>query len=107
MSSLESICDVCYLEPIPVELPNGTMTMATKRGTVCLSTNLKLNHILYVPGLNCSLISIAQLIEENCCDVTFTKELCVIQDRTTRNPIGVGELRRAVYYLKNSTLAKT
>jgi len=59
MSLLDSLCDVCDLESIPVELPNGSVIMATKRGTVCLSPNVKLNHVLYVPGLNCSLISIA------------------------------------------------
>jgi len=26
-----SLCDICHLEPIPVELPNGTVTMATKQ----------------------------------------------------------------------------
>ena len=77
-SSLDFLHNVCVLESILVELPNGSVIMATKRGTVCLSQNLKLNHVLYVPGLNCNLISIAQLIEENWYDMTFTKELCVI-----------------------------
>ena len=75
---LEELCDICNMESIPVELPNGSLTMATKQGSVQLNPNIKLRHVLYVSGLNCSLIHIAQLIEENTCDVTFTNKLCVI-----------------------------
>jgi len=56
--------EVQDLEPISVELPNGTETMATKTGSIFLSPKLKLKNVLFVPGLNCSLISTAQLIEE-------------------------------------------
>ena len=73
-----------------------------KRGSVQLNPNIKLRHVLYVSGLNCSLIHIAQLIEENTCDVTFTKKLCVIQDLISRSLIRVGEPRIGVYYLKTS-----
>ena len=51
----------------------------------------------FFPGLNCNLISIAQLVDDNMCEVTFNKQLCVIQDLTMRSPIGVGELQRGVY----------
>ena len=100
--SLSLMHDIHDVELISVELPDGSVTMATKGGSISLNSKLRLNHVLYVPGLNCSLISIAQLIDENFCDVTFTKKLCVIQDPTTRSPIGVGEPRRGVYYLKKS-----
>ena len=75
-----------------------------KRVLYFFSPKLNLIHVLFVPGLNCSLIPIAQLIEEDFCDVTFTKELCVMQDLTMRNLIAVGEPRRGLYYLKNSLL---
>ena len=58
-SSLDSICDVRDIEPISAKLPNGTVTMAAEHRTICLSPNLKLNNVLYVPDLNCSFISIA------------------------------------------------
>jgi len=73
---MELSCDVHDLDSIPVELPIGTVTMATKRGSSYLNPRLKLNHVLFVPGLNCSLISIVQLIDENFCDVTLLKR-CV------------------------------
>jgi len=106
MRFLSMMDDIHDVEPIPVAQRNGSLTIATKRGSIILNSKLRLNHVLYVPGLNCSLISIAQLIDENYCDVTFTKKLCVIQDLTTRSPIGVGEPRRGVYYLKKSLPAK-
>ena len=96
--------DVCNLESVLIELPNGSLTMATKQGSIQLNSNLKLHHVLYVSGLNCSLIFSAQLIEENACDVTFTKELCVIQDLISSSSIRMGEPRRWVYYLQNSSL---
>jgi len=49
-----------------------------------------------VPSLDCNLISIYQLLDELCCMVTFTKKLCVVQDLSTKNLIGVGEPRRGV-----------
>jgi len=70
--------DVHDVEPIPVELANGTMTIITKRSSIILNSKLRLDHVLFLPGLNCSLISIAQLIDEDYCDVTFTKKFCLI-----------------------------
>jgi len=100
MSFLGLLCDVHHTEPILVEFPNRTITKAIKRGSISLNSKLRLNHNLFILVLNCSLISITQLIDENFCDLTFTKELCVIQDLTKRSPIGVGEPRIGAYYLK-------
>jgi len=44
------------VESIPVELHNGSTTIATKRGSVMLNPKLRLNYVLYVSRLNCSLI---------------------------------------------------
>ncbi|MCH83031.1 hypothetical protein A2U01_0003845, partial [Trifolium medium] len=60
----------------PVGLPNGEQVVATKEGVVTLEGGLKLMNVLYVPGLNCNLIS----------------------DRTLRTLIGVGERRDGLYY---------
>jgi len=46
---LKELCDVCNMESIPVELPNGSLTMATKQWSVQLNPNIKLRHLLYVP----------------------------------------------------------
>jgi len=82
---LSNLCDITL---IAVGMPNGTIALANKRGSVRLNDKLMLSDVLYVRGLNCSLISIAQLIEDLCCIVTFTRKLCVIQDPTTKMLIG-------------------
>ena len=87
--------------PIIVNMPNGQHSIATKHGIVQLNSNIILRDVLYVPDLNCNLISIVHLINELFCTVIFTHKLCVIQDHSTRRPIGVGEQRREVFFLKD------
>jgi len=99
---LSMITDVEEINPICVELPNGTNTLAIKKGKVHLDSRLRLKDVLFVPGLNCNLISIAKLVDNDTCTVTFTKRLCVIHDLTTRSQIGVGEPKRGVYYLQQA-----
>jgi len=94
------------MEAIPVELPNESETLAIKKGMVHLSSKLILNNVLFVPGLNCNSISIVQLVDDNICEVTFNKRLCVIQDLATRSRIEVGEPKRGVYYFKQPTTEK-
>jgi len=66
---------------------------------VHLSSKIILNNVLFAPSLNCNLISIAQLIDDNIYEVTFTKILGVIQDLTSRSPTRVSEPKREAYYL--------
>ena len=79
--------------------------LANKRGSVRLNDKLMLSDVLYVPSLNCILMSITQSIEDLCCIVTFTRKLCVIQDPTTKMLIGSGELRRGEYFYRESPKA--
>ena len=72
--------NIYEIELIPINLPNGTQALATKMGIVCVNSKTTLQDVLYVPELRCSLISIAQLIEDIYCTVTFTSKHCVIQD---------------------------
>ena len=58
---LSNLCDITL---IAVGMPNETIALANKRGSVRLNDKLMLSDVLYVPGLNCNLISIVQLIED-------------------------------------------
>ena len=97
--------DIHEVLPIEVQLPNGAYTSAIKRGFAYLSPNITLKDVLYVPKLNCNLISVGQLIDDLSCIVTFTNQHCVIQDLISRSPIGVGESKRGVYYFKDKPAA--
>ena len=100
---LDCLSHVEDMMECPVGLPNGEQTAATKEGKVELNDELKLANVLYVPSLQCNLVSISQLIDEIDCIVYFTKKFCAIQDRSTRTVIGVGERREGLYYLQGRT----
>jgi hypothetical protein len=84
----------------PVGLPNGEQAVATHEGIVILEKGLQLSNVLYVPGLNCNLISVSQLIDDMDCVLQFTNSVCIMQDRTSRTLIGVGERRDGLYYFR-------
>ena len=46
-----------------------------------LDGGLKLTNVLYMPKLNCNLISVSQMMDELKCVVQFTDKLCVVYDR--------------------------
>ncbi|KAJ4768963.1 Retroelement pol polyprotein-like [Rhynchospora pubera] len=89
-----------------VTLPNGEQTMAEQEGMVELVGGVVLKRVLYVPCLSCSLISLSKLIKDNGCFVTFTDELCVVQDLISKMPIGVGEMRDGIYYYHSIASAR-
>lgn len=43
--------------------------------------------------------------EEKCCFIMMTDDLCVIQDRISRTPIGVGEERNGLFFYKSLQLS--
>jgi len=62
--NLAQLSNVDDTRPIPIRLPNGDYSIATERGSVQLSPKLILHDVLFVSDLDCSLISITELIEE-------------------------------------------
>jgi len=100
IGDLKKLSKVQDIQPILVGLPNGENSITTKSGLVQLNSKIVLYDVLFVSVLNCNLISIAQLINELFCTMTFTHKLYVIQDHSLRTLIGVGEQRRGVYYFK-------
>ena len=70
-SALHLLKGVQEIEAIPVALPNGHETLAIKKGTVHLSSKIILSNVLFVIGLNCNVTSIAQLLDDNICEVNY------------------------------------
>ena len=96
---LRLLHELKLVQGCPVGLPNGEQAIATKEETVTLEGGLKLINVLYVPELNCNLISVTQLIDTNYI-VQVTNSLCVMQDLTLRMLIGMGERRDGLYYFR-------
>ena len=76
-----------------VGLPDCDQVASTKCGSACLTQNLELENVLYVPKLNCNLIFVSHLIDDLDCSLLITKNWCTIQDQSLRTLIGVGERR--------------
>lgn len=85
---------------MPVFIPNGSTVNATLIGKVAVVDAFMLSNVLLVPTFDCNLISIAQLSADINCTITFCSDLCLIQDRTSRRMLGVGEHKGGIYYLR-------
>lgn len=75
------LSNVHSILPCPVDLPNGQQVIATQAGHAILPPTLILDRVLFVPTLQCHLISVSQLTRSLGCIVNFTSDLCVVQDR--------------------------
>ena len=98
--TLQHLCDVRKVPGCLIGLPNGHTATSTKEGTIRLVGGLRLENVLYVPQLNCNLISISQLSDESNCNVQFTANLCVIHDHTSKMLNGAGERRDGLYFFQ-------
>ncbi|KAH7545427.1 hypothetical protein FEM48_Zijuj01G0092700 [Ziziphus jujuba var. spinosa] len=94
---LSWLFDTMALFECPVGLPNGESVVATQSGSVRLSDKITLKNVLYVPKLNCNLLSVSQLNDDLHCVVQFNSYICAIQDHT-RELIGTGVRRDGLYY---------
>ena len=75
---LSWLFDTIALFECPVGLPNGESVVATQFGSVRLSNNITLKNVLYVPKLNCNLLSVSQLTDDLHCIVQFNSYMCAI-----------------------------
>ena len=89
--SVASLTDLRDTVSLPVKLPDGRITLATRQGTVVLSSLFMIQNVLFVDGLQCHLISVSQLARQKACIFQVTDKLGLIQDRITRTLIGVAE----------------
>ena len=90
----------------PVSFADGSQVKALKSGLLRLSDKITLTNVLYVPNLNCTLLSVAKLLKQTGCLAFFTDTLCVLQDRFTKTLIGAGEERDGVYVYRDVTMAR-
>ena len=90
----------------PVTFADGSQVQATRCGVLRLSDKLILSHVLLVPDLNCTLLSVAKLLKQTGCLAMFSYTLCVLQDPFMRTLIGAGEERNGVYVYRDVTVRR-
>ncbi|KAL2903744.1 Retrovirus-related Pol polyprotein from transposon TNT 1-94, partial [Bienertia sinuspersici] len=93
--------NITHISEWAVGLPDGRRVSATLSGSVQLSSTITLSNVLYVPGLNCNLLSVSCLLRDCGCLVRFTDTLCAIQDQRSGMLIGAGEQRDGLYYFRD------
>ncbi|KAL8151035.1 hypothetical protein V2J09_020843 [Rumex salicifolius] len=104
--SLDCMTKVKEIDACPVRMPNGDVTYAVKVRTLSFGDQFKLRNVLYVPKLDCNLISIPQLLDDCVGSVLFTKKYCVIQDLNLMMSIGAGERSDGLNLLKGVGTSK-
>ena len=84
-----------------VHFGNGNTLPITSIGTSSLINGLCLRDVLVVPNLTKNLLSISKLTYDNNVDVVFSKYLCSIQDRATKQVLAQGKRDRGLYVISN------
>ncbi|KAL8118881.1 hypothetical protein AgCh_016395 [Apium graveolens] len=65
-----------------LNLPNGQSAQVTHKGSITLSPDLNLNHVLCVPSFTYNLLSICRFLTDSKLLATFTAHGCYLQDLT-------------------------
>ncbi|XP_019224674.1 PREDICTED: uncharacterized protein LOC109206313 [Nicotiana attenuata] len=90
--------------PYLVTLPNGYKVKVICTGTLTLSSEISLTHVLLVPSFQYNLISLAQLVLQLNCLAYFSSIACVLQGPSLKKPVGLGSLQNRLYILNPANL---
>ena len=104
--NIELLVDIKSTPSCSVGFADGSTTVSKSMGVLHVSDRITLVDVLYVPDLNCSLISVSKLLKQLGCVAMFTDTVCVLQDRFSWNLIGAGKERDEVYYLMDEAAVR-
>ncbi|XP_074306464.1 uncharacterized protein LOC141641711 [Silene latifolia] len=88
-------------KPLSIGLPDGTVKYVTKIGDVCLTDDIVLLNVLFVPDFKQNLLSISKLIDNNKLCVVFSTAACEFQDLSTKKVIATGQRIGDLYRFQN------
>ena len=103
---LSQLVNVRDTAPCAVGFADVGTTTSSSMGDLILSETISLKDVLYVPNLDCTLISVSKLLRHMNCFALFTDAICLLQDRSSKTLIGAGEERDGVYYFKDVSMAR-
>ncbi|KAL5759994.1 hypothetical protein ACOSQ2_018832 [Xanthoceras sorbifolium] len=82
-----------------VWIADGSLSKVVGTGTVVLEGGLSLHHVLFVPKLNCCLISVSKLTLDNNCMVKFFPSMCEFLNLDSGKMIGSAKGQAGLYSL--------
>ena len=69
-------------------------------GSVIISKDIRLDSVLFVPKLDCNLLSISKLAKDMNCITKFSLNTCEFQDLISGKTIGNAEMSAGLYLLR-------
>src|SRR5690606_5052530 len=82
------LVNVKSISPCIIGFANNGTTTSTRMGDMILTDRIALKNVLFVPNMDCTLISVSKLLKHSNCFVLFTDTICVLQDRSSKTLIG-------------------
>ena len=71
-----------------IRIADGTLSRAVGTGSIIISKDVTLHSVLYVPKLDCNLLSISKLTQDLNCVTKFLTHMCEFQALDSRKRIG-------------------
>ena len=83
-----------------MRITDGTLSKVVSIGSVTISENITLKLVLYVPNLDCKLLSISKITKDLKCVAKFFPNACVFQVLDSERIIGSTKLCAGLYLFK-------
>src|ERR1044072_1910570 len=83
-----------------VRIADGTLSKVIGKGSVCISEHITLDNVLYVPKLDCNLLSVSKLTNDLDCVTKFLPKLCEFQILGSGKMIGNAKECAGLYLLQ-------
>ena len=96
--------DVPNFDNYTIRIADGTLSKVVGIGTVIISKDITLNSILFVPNLDCNLLSVSKITRDFNCITKFSSNICVFQVLNLARKIGSAKLW-AGFYLLNAEIS--
>jgi len=93
-------------ESSTVRITDGTHSKVVGKGTIIVSKDIMLNDVLYVPKLDCNLLSISKITKDLHRVTKFHPHLCEFQALDSRKTIGNAEECVGLYLLRVDNFKK-
>lgn len=83
--------------PNTITIAYGKQVIVEHIGTVDFGNGITLENVLHVPRFKFNLLSTHKLCKDMNCEVTFTPELCLLQDPLVHHSLVLGKLPSGLY----------